>query len=59
MDLCVYFLDGSSLVGELTKTIGTLNPCVQALTGINIASAVGQKLSGSGSASGDGKGRGK
>ena len=38
--------DGSSLVGELTKTFGTLNPAIKGLTGIDLAAAIGQKLKG-------------
>jgi len=35
--------DGSTLVGELTKAIGTLNPAIKGLTGIDVAAALGQK----------------
>jgi hypothetical protein len=49
--------DGNNLVGELTKTIGALNPSVKALTGIDVAAAIGQRIAGG---SGDSsKGRGK
>jgi hypothetical protein len=43
--------DGSSLVGELTKTIGSLNPAIKTLTGIDVAAAIGQKMRGDGSGS--------
>jgi len=51
-------IDGNNLVGEITKTIGALNPSVKALTGIDMAAAIGQKLTGSGSGDAS-KGRGK
>ncbi|CAG7816612.1 unnamed protein product [Allacma fusca] len=35
---------GNGLVTELVKTVGTLNPAVKSLTGIDLAAAVGHKL---------------
>ncbi|ODM87281.1 Flotillin-2 [Orchesella cincta] len=35
--------DNSTLVGELTKAIGSLNPAIKGLTGIDVAAALGQK----------------
>jgi len=53
-------------VGELTKTIGTLNPAIQALTGVSLAACLGSKLGGGGGGGGgerggssEPKGRGK
>ena len=36
----IYIADGSSLVGELTKTIGTFGPAFKAVTGIVIVKGV-------------------
>lgn len=44
MLIITFYLGESSLVGELTKTIGSLNPAVKSLTGIDLAAAIGGKL---------------